>query len=114
VAEQPETTGSQGSERPTSVVSELCRMIWLIYGAVGLLFTAGAIAGRPAWTYSVRDYIYWGIFVVMVLARFLDIAFLRGRTANHEPAAMRHWIRYCARLTVVAALVWTGAQSIQM
>lgn len=96
-----------------SIVAELCRMLWLVFGPAGLFFTAAAIWKTPPWTYSYLDGVFWGLAVVIVVARFVDVRVFHGMTTEDKPATMADVWRYSAKLVVFAAGIWVLAQSFQ-
>lgn len=91
-------------ERP--VVAELCRMTWLAFGPAGLIFSAAAVSKDPPGRYSVTDVLFWGITVLVVLTRFLDIRFFRGRTTDDKPASLSDWWQYSIKVGLFAVALW--------
>jgi hypothetical protein len=98
-------------ERP--IVAELCRMTWLAFGPAGIIFVGATVWKQPPWTYSIFDGVFWGIAALVVIARFLDVRFFRGRTTDDQPATMRHWWLYSAKFLLFATVVWLLAQRAQ-
>lgn len=95
-------------QRP--VFAELCRMTWLAFGPLGVVFSGVSIWSLPPWTYSRLDWIFWGIATLVVLARFVEIRFFRGTTTENKPATMSDWWRYTAKFTLFAVALWVLAQ----
>jgi hypothetical protein len=100
------------TDQPT--MGELLRMFWLVWGNAGLLLTVGMICREPAWTFSALDAVFWGLVIALLAARFFDITRFRGVTASNEPANTGHWLRYALKLVLISALLWAGAQSVQI
>ncbi len=113
MAELRGAQNGDGSNDKRPLVAELCRMTWLAFGPAGLILSSASIWKQPPWTYSVLDLTFWGIAAVVVLARFIDIRFFRGRTAEDQPATMSHWWRYSAKLLLFATAIWLLAQWMQ-
>jgi hypothetical protein len=47
-----------------------------------------------------------------ILARYLDIAYFHGETANGTPATMRDWRRYVVLLVLASLVIWITAHSL--
>lgn len=105
-AQTPSSPQAPSHESP-GCLATLVRLSWLVLGngALALLALLIAQAGR----FSVRDVLYWGVVVAMIALRHLDVTRLHGRTASFEPATLRDWRRYTARLLLVATAAWAAA-----
>lgn len=82
----------------------LARMFWMIGGLVVLIFISLAIFRNSA--FSIYDIAFAVIVMAMILVRLLDIRYLRGETADGQPATIRDWRRYAVRLAASSAGFW--------
>ena len=101
--------GQRGTEPVTGCFVKLG---WMAGGSMMLLVFAITISQEPPWTFGVKDVAFWGVVVITVILRFVDVAHYGGRTADGQPATLRHVVRYSMGLVGVAALLWTLAQSV--
>lgn len=90
------------------------RILWSLGGFALLLLVWILIVREPTWSYSVRDFFYWGTVLSMLAARQLDVRWYGGRTADGEPATSAHVRRYAALLLVSSAAAWALAQSVDL
>jgi hypothetical protein len=97
-----------------SVVAELCRMVWLVFGPVGVFFTGVTIWRRPPWSYSIFDGIFGGLVLLTVVAKLIHVKHFHGLTVENTPSKMSDWWSYSAKLVVFAVVVWLLAQSYQV
>ncbi len=104
---------SRGADEAHPVISDVCRMIWLALGPVGVVFAGATLWQKPPWTYSTIDLIFWGIVLTTLAARLLDIWASHGNTTDERPATMGDWWRYAAKLVLVACGIWLLGQSTQ-
>ena len=104
----PEKHGVQDSKKGSAGC--VTRLVWMLGGSFGLLFSAAAIIQRGV-ALSFVDAIFWAIAGVCVAARYLDIAYLGGETASGEPATLAHWRRYVGFLALFAGAVWLAAHA---
>jgi hypothetical protein len=54
----------------------------------------------------VADAVYWAIVGSLLAARYVDIRYLRGTTADGEPATMVHWRRYAVTVILISVCLW--------
>jgi hypothetical protein len=113
VSDNRASQSNNEAEYNRPIVAELCRMVWLIFGPVGILFSAAAIWKHAPWTYSVLDGVLWGLAMLTLVARFIDIRLFRGKTTEDQPATMADFWRYAAKVMLFAVVVWGLAQSLQ-
>jgi hypothetical protein len=59
---------------------------------------------------GLADAIFWLIALVLILARYMDIRYLKGETADNEPATLKHWRRYSVILLIAAGLLYLLAK----
>lgn len=81
-----------------------CRLIWMLVGIVILLFLGIEIVRRPG--FSGVDAAAGAVVAGMILARFVDVRYLNGQTADGKPATMADWRRYSVRLAALALVLW--------
>jgi hypothetical protein len=84
----------------------LLRLFWLFLGNVALALVAARILFRAEGLFSLLDAIYWSLVVLLIAARYADIRYCRGATAEGKPASLRDWRRYAWILLLSAAAVW--------
>ena len=96
---------TSASPQQTNPFTVLLRIAWMVGGpAVAGLLILIMVANEEA---SVWRDVAIGIAVsIAVAARYLDIAFFRGETADGEPATMQHFWRYAVKLLVAVGVAW--------
>jgi len=83
----------------------LLRVYWMLLGnAVVALFAYGIMQKGGALTEI--DIFYWLGAASLVIARYADIRFLGGTTADGDPATMKHWQRYSLRAFAAFVILW--------
>ncbi len=87
------------------------RVFWMMIGNVILLSCAYGIAQHRSSLLSMADAFYWAIVGSLLAARYVDIRYLCGSTADGDRATMTHWRRYVAILGVVSTGLWLGAHA---
>lgn len=109
-AEQP-TADLQAPEEVSYDPASGCllRLFWMMLGNLALLAAAYAIVVNSASTFGLADVFYWVIAGSLLWARYADIRYMKGRTADGEPATMSDWRRYAMFLVAVSAGVWIAA-----
>ena len=88
----------------------LARLAWLGLGN-GLLVLLAAVITQPG-ADRVTDLLFWLVAVLILVARYVDVRWLGGLTAEGEPASMADWRRHVAIMIPVAAALWAGAHFI--
>jgi hypothetical protein len=89
----------------------LLRVFWMMIGNVLLVFCAYAIFQNRQSLLGVADAFFWATAVSLLAARYTDIRYLRGRTADGNPASLVHWRRYAATVLVASAILWFFAHA---
>ena len=97
-----------------SAIGVLVRVGWMIAGYAALVLIAAHIAREDAWTITLKDVYFWATVTAVVVLRWVDVAWLRGRTADGLPATGGHVLRYAAGVMALSALLWTIVQSIRV
>jgi len=102
VQQVPSKPGSSGG-----CLSIVVRLTW-IFGASLLAF--GAIFIIQGNAPGLADMIFWLLVLGLILARYVDIAYLKGETADNKPATLKHWRRYSVILLIGAGLLYLLAK----
>ena len=112
VARPKEAPASDSEQSATasqqSAAGCLARLFWTIGGNAALVFRAIFIAQGPS-GFSLYDLAYWGVALLLVATRYVDITRFDGTTADGEPATLSHWRRYTAAVLGIGAAVWAVA-----
>jgi hypothetical protein len=112
VASRKETSAPDSEQSPAvsqqSAAGCLARLFWTLGGNMALVFGALFIAQAPA-RLSIYDLAYWGIALLLVATRYVDITHLGGTTADGEPATLSHWRRYTFAVLGICAAIWVMA-----
>lgn len=88
----------------TPLAGCLVRLFWMVGGLIALFFLSLSIVGNRG--FSVYDPAFAAIAVAMILVRFLDVRFLKGETADGNPATLRDWRRYAVGVAVCSFGCW--------
>jgi len=94
-------------ESSSGCLSIIFRLTW-IFGASLLAF--GAIFIIQGNAPGLADIIFWLIALGLILARYVDIRYLKGETADNKPATLKHWRRYSVILLAAAGLLYLLAK----
>jgi len=85
----------------------------MLFGNAILWFVLASIFAKRPKLPSAYDVIYWLIVASLVLARYVDIRYQKGRTAySDDPATLKHWRRYAALLVIAAFGAWVAAHAL--
>jgi hypothetical protein len=99
-------TQDQGSESSSGC---LLRLFWLLLGNAMLVIVAIQIPARAGGSFTGLDALYW-LFVLMILAaRYADIRYYKGTTAEGKPSTLEDWRRHAFVLVLVAGAAWLAA-----
>ncbi len=93
-------------EKPVTGAGCLLRTYWMLAGKALLVLLAIFIAQQKGLDFTYHDLLYWLVTGSVVAARFWDIHYLQGQTADGRPATPQQWRRYSLVLLSVAALFW--------
>jgi hypothetical protein len=88
------------------------RLFWMMIGNMILLLSVVGISRHPTGGLGLADASYWGIVACLLLARYIDIRYFRGLTADGDPATMADWRRYASVLGAVSTGLWLGAHTL--
>lgn len=86
----------------------------MLVGNTLLMVFGLTILLEPAWTFTVRDVLFWSNVAALLVLRYVDITRFGGRTAEGEPATRRDFVRYAAGVTGFSAAFWTLSQSMHL
>lgn len=105
------------SDRPDSSPSVpafglLMRTWWMFFGNGALILVLALMAMERADLPSRLDAVFVALVVSLVAARFADVRYFEGATAEGARATMADFRRYAARLTAGSATGWGVANSV--
>ncbi len=85
------------------------RLTWVVVGPLALLgITYGIVARGGGWL-TALDAAFGIVVALMLLGRWVEQRSGAATTVTGERATPDQFKRYCVRLTVFAAVVWTAA-----
>ena len=99
--QQENTRSNLGEEKFSGC---LVRLGWMPAGTLLLVLSFFMILLKGpnfAW-----DLAFWITAASCVVLRYVDVAFLGGRTVKGEPATIAHWRRYALLLPASALVLW--------
>ncbi|OQX26156.1 MAG: hypothetical protein BWK80_11905 [Desulfobacteraceae bacterium IS3] len=96
----------------TGFLAILIRVFWMMIGNMALGLCAVFITINSIPYFSVYDFIYWIIVVMLITARYIDVKKLKGLTADGDPATIAHWRRHTVRLILVSLPLWIVSHSL--
>jgi hypothetical protein len=107
-ATQEITTDPQAPEQTSYDPASGCllRLFWMMLGNLALLAAAYGIVENSAASFGLADVFYWAIVGALLWARYADIRYMNGRTAEGQPATMAHCQRYAVILVAVSTGLW--------
>jgi hypothetical protein len=94
------------SERSATSAGCLLRIYWMAVGYVIAAFLVILITEQKSDFYTFKDILYWLAVASVIAARYVDVQFMNGHTADGAPATMKNWERYSTVLGGAAVLVW--------
>jgi len=100
-----ETEQTEDRGNSTSLVGCLIPAFWMLAGNGILAICAVAMIGKGFAT-SLLDGLYWLTVCGLIGARYADVRYLGGRTAEGAPATRAHWRRYSAVVVAVSVALW--------
>jgi len=84
----------------------LLRVFWLFLGNGVLVVVAWQLLLYPGGWFSPLDAVYWSAVVLLLSARYADIRYFKGTTAEGKPSTLEHWRRYAFILVLSASVAW--------
>lgn len=89
----------------------LLRIFWMIIGNVILLFSAYGITQQQDSLLSIADIFYWVFVAALLGARYADIRYFGGMTAEGAPATIADWRRYALVVLIICTGLWLAAHA---
>ena len=109
--EAPFQHDQQTPESPDAASGCLLRVYWMFLGHLLVAAIAYQIVqGGVSLTWA--DLAYWLGVMSVTAARYVDVHYLKGRTAEGQPATTRDWQRFSISTLVVAVVVWVAAHAL--
>ncbi len=96
----------QSQIEPSPSLGVLARLYWMAIGPMITILIAIAVMMKSFEKNAITNLAYWGLVLSVILIRYLDIRYLKGETADGEPATMKHWKRFCMVHLIVFAALW--------
>ena len=85
-------------------------MFWMFIGTLVMILCALAIAEHKQVWYSPYDFVFWIMFILLILARFLDVKKYKGRTAQGDQLmTIALWRRYASFIFIISLGIWLAA-----
>lgn len=107
-----ETTPNTPDTPPVAPAGCLLRLFWIVAGNAAIYLSLATIAADKPPLPSYLDFIVGITLILMIAARWFDVARCGGRTLSNEPATLRHWRRYVVLLVGVTLAAWSLAHLI--
>jgi hypothetical protein len=95
------------SESNGGCLSVLVRLTWIFGGSILVLCAIFVAQGKAP---VLADIIFFSLALGLVLIRFIDIRYLKGETADNQPATLKHWRRYSIKLLLAAGFLYSLAK----
>src|SRR5688500_13529847 len=96
---------SPRSEQQGSGFGALARIGWIDAGPVAMLGLGMSIASMPAWSFGLRDVLFWGVTALSGLLRYFDVIKFDGQNSYGQPATEAELRRYLAGLAVIGVSI---------
>ena len=84
----------------------LLRLFWFFLGNAALVLVAVQLLLQPRGWFSGLDAVYWSVVVLILAARYADIRYYKGTTAEGKPFTLEDWRRYAFILVLSASVAW--------
>ena len=88
------------------------RLFWMIIGNAILVLCAVSIVRGRSRLLGWEDVCYWALVGCLLAARYMDIQYFKGLTAEGDTASMADWRRYAVRVGIVSVGLWLVAHAI--
>lgn len=90
----------------------LIRLGWMVFGNALLLLCLKSIYSNRRAFFSLADAFFWVILGGTIALRYVDVRWMRGRTAQGGPATMAHWRRYAVISAAVGTALWVSSHAL--
>lgn len=107
-----ENTPNTPDTPPVAPAGCLLRLFWTLAGNAAIYLSLATIAATKPTLPSSLDFVVGITLILMIAARWLDIARCGGRTIRDEPATLHHWRRYAVMLASATLAAWSLAHLI--
>lgn len=107
-------TTPQSSREQGNPAGCLLRLFWMAAGNALLGACFFGIAFRPPWQFSWFDAAFWGLVLLLLSVRYVDLTRMGGLTGDGDPPESGTFRRYVLVLVAVATVSWLVAQSIRI
>jgi hypothetical protein len=104
-------TTDQTDEGKISFLPLVLRLYWMLFGNGALIILGVALYSKSSLPHLI---FYWLNVVLMILARYLDIHYFKGQTADLEPATPADWSLYWKIILGISTFVWLGIELAHM
>jgi hypothetical protein len=94
--------------------SILVRLGWMLFGPLAMMISVMGIVSLSAWTFGLRDLVFWAAAVLSGTLKYMDVTRHHGETAAGRPATKADFWRYLAGLAGTSVALWVLAQAIQL
>jgi len=92
-------------QRQDSLIGLFARIFWSLIGNIILAGLASKIYRAEA-LLTIFDLAFWGIVLLIILVRYVDIKYLKGVTYEGLPATLEDWRKYVKYYSFIAAGLW--------
>jgi hypothetical protein len=108
---RPRPKTQEAREPSGSVLTLFVRLYWMLLGNMAVAISAAAVASAPA-ALSAADAVLGVSLLSLIAARYADIAYLDGATAEGEPATLSDFRRYAAGVAVFGLALWIACAAL--
>jgi hypothetical protein len=105
-------TDRPGPSPSPSIVGLFLRTWWMLIGNGVLFVVLALMASERSELPSRLDAVFAALVTSLVIARFADIRYFQGATAEGVRATMEHFRRYALRLLAGSAAGWGAANAL--
>lgn len=103
---------SHSGINPAGFWAAFVRLLWMIIGSFTLAVCAVYTLMHPTPLLFWNDVLYGVTVPLMIIARYVDIKYFEGATAEGQPATMAHWRRYAVGLSIGSVILWLAVLGI--
>jgi len=96
----------QSRNESTPSLGVLSRLYWMAIGPIAIILIVLAIIMKSFKNNIPTSLIYWSLVLSIILIRYLDIRYLKGETADGEPATLNHWKKFSIMGLIIYCAIW--------